>query len=90
MDEEERLTDPALLAEVFEQQELLEDAESRSELEEILHRAQPFITRAEEAIAQQLGDERPDWDKVKALIAHLKYFGNIRRETLQRLGRFND
>lgn len=88
MDEEERLTDPAVLAEVFELQELLEDAEDKAQFEEALNAAQPHITEAEQAIAQQLAAEMPDWEVVKSQIARLKYFGNIRNEAVRGLDRF--
>lgn len=88
VDEEERLTDPELLAEVFELQELLEEADSKHEFEQALSTAQPHLHQAEAVIAGELAKDKPDWEVVKSQIAKLKYFGNIRFEAQRGLDQY--
>lgn len=88
VDEEERLTDPALLAEVFELQELLEEAESKDEFEQALNTAQPHIQDAQGVIAGELAKDKPDWEVVKSQIARLKYFANIQSEAQRGLDQY--
>lgn len=90
VDAEERLTDPMLLAQVFELQEQLEDAEAHEDYADALATAEPHLAAAEAAIGAQLAADAPDWDAVKAAVARLKYFGNIRTEALAGLDRFAD
>lgn len=80
MNESDSLEDPALLMQVMELREQLEEAQSEDDVEAIRTENDGYLQRTLrkiDALLEQTEGEKADWEKFKALTVELRYWSNI-------------